>query len=380
MKILECTSDNNEILFCPKVMVRQNIGHRFILIMLILLLAPAVDAQPSQNMEITMLPAAQDHHELSTDFSYQGENSWIDDTEDYFSETVHDFSAFLDQGLAKKDDEEALTNKSYFKIKYRSEYSHYGYFNSDESISIRIDLPHVKNNWNIILETDPDDYDSLESKQRGLTSDASKNSIDGAIGGVRLQDEELNNWRTNLDLGIKIRLPFDPFVRAELRRVEDFSQSWTAQFKQDVFYYHSLGSGSLTELNFYHALTENDSKIFKVGSSAQYIYEDDNWELLFQLKYFDRLSNNHLLEYSTGVSIEPNQADEVANSWVSASWRQKIYSNWLYLSLTPQVDAPRELDHKLNMGIQLELEAVFSKNRDLDRLNRFIPRSTRVAE
>ncbi len=327
-----------------------------------------------------MLPSAQDHHELSTDFSYQDENSWIDDTEDYFSETVHDFSAFLDQGLAKKDDEEALTNKSYFKIKYRSEYSHYGYFNSDESISIRIDLPHVKNNWNIILETDPDDYDSLESKQRGLTSDASKNSIDGAIGGVRLQDEELNNWRTNLDLGVKIRLPFDPFVRAELRRVEDFSQSWTAQFKQDVFYYHSLGSGSLTELNFYHALTENDSKIFKVGSSAQYIYEDDNWELLFQLKYFDRLSNNHLLEYSTGVSIEPNQADEVANSWVSASWRQKIYSNWLYLSLTPQVDAPRELDHKLNMGIQLELEAVFSKNRDLDRLNRFIPRSTRVAE
>ncbi|MDB1125511.1 hypothetical protein [Vibrio algarum] len=380
MKNLERRNEDKVNLYPSKARRQMSSRFCFLIICMHLTVVSTVYGQTSEEIEVAMTQAGESEPVLSTDSSYPDDTSWIEATEDYFSETVHDFSTFLDQGLAKDDDEEALVNRSYLKLRYRAEYSHHGYFTSDERVSIRIDLPHVKRNWNLILETDPDDYDSLESKQRGLPSDASKNSLDGAIGGVRLQDEELLNWRTNLDLGVKIRLPFDPFVRGELLRVGELSENWTAQFKQDVFYYHSLGSGSLTELNFYHALAEDHTQIFKVGSSAQYIYEDDNWELLFQLKYFDRISSDHLLEYSTGVSIEPNKGDEVSNSWISASWRQKLYSNWLYLSLTPQVDAPRELDYKYNVGFQLELEAVFSKNRSLDRLNRFIPRSTRVTD
>lgn len=333
---------------------------------------------PLSEIDLAMVPAPSEEHMRSADMPVETETSWIDKTEDYFSESVHDFSTFLDEGLAKEEGDSDLVNRSYIKLKYKGEYSHYGDFDSDERISIRVDLPHVKDNWNLIFETDPEDYDSLESKQRGLSSSNSKNRIDGAIGGVRLQEEELNNWRTNLDLGVKIRFPLDPFVRAELHRVDDLSEYWTSLLKQELFYYHSVGFGSLTEVNFYHAFSEDFSEILKASSSGQYIYEDDNWELLFQLTYFDRLSNNHLLEYSTGVSIEPNLADEVSNSWVSVAWRQKIYSNWLYLSMIPQIDAPREHDYKINAGFRFELEAVFSKNRKLDRLNRYIPESTRL--
>lgn len=401
MNNLACINCDNNNLFFNKTTMRQWLGQQLILVIsfftssvygeslqniqLCMLVAtpnhqPCVLAPNHQNVQPSMLPAIQNDQKAPINFYYPEESSWIDDTEYYFSEAVHDFSTLLDQGLAKQDDEEELVNKSYLKIKYRTEYSHHGGVISDERVSIRIDLPHVKRNWSLILETDPDDYDSLESKQRGLSSGESKNGPDGPVGGIRLQDEELYNWITNLDLGVKIRIPLDPFVRGELQRVEELSQEWTVQFKQDIFYYHSLGSGSLTELNFYHTLTEDHAQIFKAGSSAQYIYEDDNWELLFQFKYFDRVSNNHLLEYSTGISIEPNKTNEVANLWISASWKRKIYSRWLYLSLTPQIDAPRELDYKFNIGFQLKLEAFFSKNRDLDLLNRHIPRSTKVTD
>jgi hypothetical protein len=335
-----------------------------------------VTAESEPVTNIAMLPSSSDEFSHSHDLDYE-EESWMDKTELYFAESVHELSTFIDEGLAKEEGEESLTNRSYLKLKYKSEYTHYGYFDSDERVSIRVDLPHVKDNWNLIFETDPEDYNSLESKQRGLSTSNSKDSIDGAIGGVRLQDGELRHWRTNLDLGVKLRWPLDPFTRADIRRVEELSENWTTQFKQELFYYHSVGSGSLTELNFYHATNDDFSQIFKVGSSAQYIYEDDNWEVLFLLNYFDRISSNHLIEYSTGVSFEPNLADEVSNSWISVAWRQKLYSNWLYLSLIPQVDAPREFDYQPNAGFRMELEAVFSKNRNLDRLNRYIPESTR---
>jgi len=329
--------------------------------------------------DIAMVPVSPNGYRHPMDFSYE-EDSWIDKAEAYFSESVHDFSTFLDQGLAKQDDEDALTNNSYLKLKYKTEYSHLGDFESNERVSIRIDLPHVKHNWNLILETEPEDYNSLESKQRGLPSSHSTKSVDGAIGGVRLQEEQLDNWRTNLDLGVKIKWPLDPFLRVDLHRVDDVSDRWTTQVKQELFYYHSIGSGLLTELNFYHGVTEDSSQILKASSSAQYIYEEDGWELLVQFTYYDRLNHDHLMEYSTGISIEPNKADEVSNSWVSASWRQKLYSNWLYLKLAPQIDAPRDFDYKINLGFRLELEAIFSKNRKIDRLNRYIPKSTRVVK
>ncbi len=305
---------------------------------------------------------------------------WIDQTEAYLANSVHDFGRYLDHSLAKQEDEEALTNLSYLRLKLKSGYTHRGYFDADESVALRIDLPHLKKNWGLILETDLNDHDSLENKQRGLPDQNAKRGLDGTIGGVRLLNEQWRHWRTDLDFGVKIKLPVDPFAKVKLRRVEPLSADWIVQFKQELFYYHSIGGGALTELNFYYSDNADLSEIVKASSSAQYLYNKDNWEVLFQLQYFDRINDKHLMEYSSGVTIEPNKNDEISNAWISAAWKQKIYKNWLYLYITPQVNAPREFNHKLNPGILMELEIFFSKHRKWDRLNRSIPQSTRVAE
>lgn len=323
-----------------------------------------------------MLPAPP-NTQNETDGMTVEDKSWLDHTQIYFSDGIHDFGSYLDRSLAKKDQDEERINMSYVRLRFKNEYSYRGYYDSDEKLSLRVDLPYVKNNWNIILETDPEDYNSLESKQRDLPDHTSKAAIDGAIGGVRLQDEKLRNWETNLDVGVKIKLPLDPFTRGELRRVDQLSTEWTNELKQSVFYYDSLGVGALTSWNLYHSFDTEQRRVFKAGSSAQYLYEEDNWELLFQAQYFQRIYENHLIEYSTGITIEPNRHDEVANSWGSVGWRQKLYSHWLYLNIVSQLDAPREFDYKLNPGVRLELELFFSKNRKWDRLNRNVPESTR---
>ncbi|MBD0787250.1 hypothetical protein HUO09_12925 [Vibrio sp. Y2-5] len=303
------------------------------------------------------------------------EISWVDETNDFLSELVLDFSESIDHGLAKADDEEPLLNKSYIKIISAGKYSHRGDLDTDESIAVRIDLPHTEHNWKIIFETDPDDYDDLESKQRGLNTSSPDSK--GAFGGIRLQDEQISHWRTSFDIGIKIRLPLDPFARTEIYRVAQFSESWTTKVSQEFFYFNSKGLGSLSALNFYYDVNEAAGQIFTIGTSAQYLYDDDRWEVLHQAQYFDRLNEKQLLQYSLGISVLPYDEDEVSNIWLSASWIQKLYKNWLFLTVTPQLEVPREYDYKLNPGIFVEFEAFFSKNRKVDRLNRFIPEPTR---
>ncbi|WP_435328833.1 hypothetical protein [Vibrio hannami] len=354
-------------------------GRLFTPLLLSLLLVPLDTAfaeiihTPDENTyQISMVPAGEEHDIVPDPI----ENNWLDNTENYFSEVIHDISHYVDEGLARGEDDEDLINRSYLKIRLQSEYSHRGYYTSKSRIKARVDFPHIKKNWKIILETDPDDFDSLETKQRDFPIE-SRTTSSGAIGGVRLQDEKVHSWLTSFDIGVKIRWPLDPFVRAQAERVEDLSDKWTAQLKPELFYFDSKGAGSVTELNFYRAFEEDPLDIFRFSNSAQYLYEERGWELVGQLGYFDRINTNHLLEYTTGISAEPQDDEEISNTWISVAWKQRLYKKWLYLTVTPFVDFPRDYDYKANPGIVIELEGFFSKHREQDYLYRSIPASTR---
>lgn len=303
------------------------------------------------------------------------EASWLDITEDYLANTVHDFSVYIDHGLAKEEEEEAITNRSYIRFRSQAGYSHLDDFTSDGKVSVRVDLPHVEHNWHLVFETDSDDYDSLENKQRDIagTSDSASNPV----GGIEYRNGLLPHWDTHFGIGMKLQLPLDPFARTEIRRVGVFDNEWVSQFSQQVFYYHTRGAGLLSELKFYYPMTEDRSQIFTIGSSAQYMLEDEQWELLLQSGVSDRINRDHLMDYSAGMSIAPGESDKVTNYWISATWQQNIHKNWLYLSIIPIVESPRKYDYRLNPGIQLKLELFFSKNRSINRLNRSIPESTR---
>ncbi len=310
--------------------------------------------------------------------SVRTEPSWYDKTQSYFSDSVDGLGSYLDHGLAQPEDGSPdIANHSYMRLRMRSQYSHLGGYVSDPGIALRIDLPHTEDKWNLIFDTEPDDHQNLESKQRDTIAPESITEEQEMTGTVRVEESWLDHWRRSFDVGIKLHMPLDPFTRAEIWRVGNATETWSAEFRQQIFYYNSKGAGLYTRLNFYHALNQDESQIVSISSSAQYLYDPDRWELLNQVKLTDRINHNHLLEYSTGVSIDPREDDEMTNYWISLSWQQNLYKHWLFLNITPQIDVPRSYDYKVNPGIMITLEAYFSRNKKFDLLARSIPKSTR---
>lgn len=299
---------------------------------------------------------------------------WFDKTEQYLAETINNVGIYLDHTLTEPEDDEL--NRSYLKIRLNAEYSHLGDFDPQQRVTARIHLPNVKKNWKIIFETDPNDYDTLESKQRGLESAGDDSVTKGSIGGIRLEEKLFKHWRTNLDLGVKLRANLDPFVRGELWRVIDVNDEQTVRFKQQLFHYHSIGTGYKSELEFYYDGFESNNDFLKYGISGQYLYEDRGWELLSQLTYYDRMAPHGLMEYSIGISASPKLDDPITNYWLSATWHKPIYKDWLFFSVSPQLEWPQKFDYKFNPGITLRFEAFFSKNTTRGYLHRSIPKST----
>ncbi|MGF1727157.1 hypothetical protein [Photobacterium nomapromontoriensis] len=298
---------------------------------------------------------------------------WINETQDTISNTIHEYCRSIDHFLAKNDDEDPLLNRSYLKIKFKPRYSHREDFSGDASVKLKIDLPHTKRNWKLILDTDPDDFDRLEDKERGI-SDNSDSSLSGVVGGVSLQGRQWGRWETNFDLGVKIKLPIDPFTRADLRRVDRLSSSWTSRIKQEIFYYHSKGPGAITSFNFYFAQPSDPTTILRLSTSAQYLDTDNNWEFVYQTEIFDRLNNDNLMQYSLGLSADSRPNYSITNSWISISWKHQLYKDWLYMTVTPELNFQDEFNYKVNPGIMFEFELFFTAEGGIDRLARKIPK------
>lgn len=111
---------------------------------------------------------------------------WVDNSHQSLTETVHNIGEYLDESLAKDEDESDLVNRSYLRIRNRSIYSYRGKLDNEFKVYFKLDLPHVKRDWKLIIDSEPSDFDSLESKQRGITT-GSKNTSGDTVGAFRLQ-------------------------------------------------------------------------------------------------------------------------------------------------------------------------------------------------
>ncbi|MDO6706007.1 hypothetical protein [Photobacterium sp. 1_MG-2023] len=299
--------------------------------------------------------------------------AWLEDTQSSLSETITEVSSNIDEFLSLSDLEDPVLNKSYLRIRLQPIYSHREYFEFDSSISLRMDLPHTEKNWKLIFETDPGDFESLEDKERGLV-ETTRTDNRGAIGGVRLESRKFGEWYADFDIGLKLRLPLDPFTRAQFRRTDKLGEGWTSLLRQELFFYHSKGPGSLTSVDLYYALEPAELTILRIGSSAQFLDEDDNWQFVNLAEIYDRVSSRNLFTYSIGTSANsrPNLAAE--NAWISFSWQRRLHKNWLFMKLTPSLNFQKEHDYKVNPGIQAEIELYFTQNRQINKLYRSIPK------
>ncbi|WP_299013100.1 hypothetical protein [uncultured Photobacterium sp.] len=311
--------------------------------------------------------------ETNNDEQIGGIKTWIDDTQVSIADSIHEYGTSFDHFVGKKDHEVPINNRSYLRLRFKSRYSHREDLETDANVYLKLDLPHTKKSWKLIFESDPDDFDRLEDKERGISAN-SESSLTGAVGGIRLQGRKLGEWKTNFDLGLKIKLPLDPFTRVEVYRTDQLSYEWTSRLKQEVFYYKSKGPGTLTSLNFYHAISQAPSTILKLGVNAQYLDTDNNWEVVQQAELFDRINEDNLLQYTIGVSADSRPNYSITNSWVSISWKHRLYKKWLYFTATPEFDFQEDFNYKINPGIMLELELYFSSAEGgIDRLKRNIP-------
>jgi hypothetical protein len=298
----------------------------------------------------------------------EDDNKFLDEYHCKFSNYIFNKSTSLDHFIGSPDEEILMENNSYAVLNIKQKFYSKSENKTQIDLNVKIDLPYSEKKWKLFLDTNNNDFDPLVDKNReSYTSNA--NFIENAsdtVGGLLFTDLK-NEWKKKYRIGTKLNFPLNPFIKANFYHTTSLNNKLTQYFEQEFFYYNEEGFGTNTNLNYYYQTDSNF--IIQSNSAAQFLNDNDNnWELTQKFSAWEQLTDKSTIKYSIGISANSRPDLKVTNYWINAKWRHKLYKEWLYVKIIPEISFREEFDYKPDYGVLLQFEMFFAKNKYMNRL------------
>ncbi|RFA30425.1 hypothetical protein CAI21_04940 [Alkalilimnicola ehrlichii] len=227
----------------------------------------------------------------------------------------------------------------------------------------RLAVPRTEQRWNIFLESETEDlFDGRRHDGRGETG-RGRPREQGAVAGLQFLHDFAEVWNFDVDLGVRVRWPLDPYTRVRVRRSFPLA-TWELRLGQSLFWYERTGSGTSSEMRWQREvgtgrLLRSLSEITWLDREQQFYYKQD-------LLVSQRLQADRGVVYQVGVRGESEPNHQVDHYFVNARLRRNVWRQWLFVELQPELMFARENDFAVERRVFVTLEAVFGDLRALD--------------
>lgn len=276
--------------------------------------------------------------------------SWLETRRDNVSRNVSGIGRGLDDWLAG-DSVGDRSNQSYLRVKLNQQVSENGDYHSTARISGRIDLPRATERWKLIFESEQSETDSLRDQR---LSNIRPSEVSG---GFSYELPERNGLRFTHDIGVKGRIPLDPFYRFRTRYGHDLNDTWYFGADNKLWYYHADGWGQDSRIYFSRPLTE--TMFLRIDTEVDYKDRYNQFEYAQTVSVHQSLGERETLTYEAGVIGASQPNPRVENYYLQTVYRKAIHEDWLVMELVPQLIMARDESWDPEPRFQFNLEVYF---------------------
>lgn len=251
--------------------------------------------------------------------------------------------------------------KAQLKLSLAQHFSKHYPANTKLNLSVNARLPRIEERLNLYIESFADDDVQDQTGTPQPKTDQSSDQFIGIASVFKLSD--YIGWKNRAGTRMTSG-QFDPYVTSQLRFETDIDKRWFVNFEPGLFWQRVMGTGHDASLNFAHKYTDKD--FFRLSSFGLKYHEEDDWQLHQSLEWLHRASDKNRFSTQMGRQWHWNESTDLItqDSYFQINWRHRLYKQWLYLSVTPGVHAPLDLDYQTNPFINVGFEA-FSRNTQL---------------
>lgn len=226
-------------------------------------------------------------------------------------------------------------NDSYIRFNYTITFEEGKSEVVDYDLKIRAKFPKISKKANLILKKESDDDEdeaglSLLTKDdqninKREVGDSLKNDTYSAA--LRYFVLEKQKWKISTDVGMKIDVPFDPFLKLRLKRSFKFDKNELA-FIQKFSYFRIDELSETSTLIWTTPVGKEDKIKFEVDlgwTEASSEFTGDH-----VLSYLQKLSKRRAISYSIGTSYRIKDSAYYDRYQAAINYRQLLFKDWIF--------------------------------------------------
>lgn len=275
---------------------------------------------------------------------------WLEGRRNQVSRNVTALGQNLDAWLAGEGVGDQ-SNESYLRVRFNQQLGAFDGYHSRVKIGGSLDLPRTSERWRLIFDSDDQELNSLD--ENALGDETSGQSV----AGFSYQQKLGNSWQLSHAIGLRDRVPLDPFYRFKAQREYKIGNDWSARIRQKVWHYKSQGWGYDTDVAFSREIASG--QVLEVSSEVKYQQHREQKEFRQSVALHSALAQYETLSYELGIlgTSEPNV--RINDYYVGTRYRRAVRSDWLFLEILPQLLMSRDENWRPQPRLILNLEVLF---------------------
>ena len=198
-----------------------------------------------------------------------------------------------------------------------------------------------------------DEFDALPTRRFGEVEDES------ALVGLGYSEPVRAGDRFDASVGVRVRLPLDPYARARYEIVRAFADHYVFSARQAVFWRHSDGFGATTHATIDRTLS--DRSLLRWSNVGTFSEATQGLEWYTQATLYQTLDQRTGLAWQAQIDGATDNEVDVTGYAVRLIMRRQLNFEWLILELRGGVSWPRlrldeEREASAEIGAAIEMQ------------------------
>jgi hypothetical protein len=227
-------------------------------------------------------------------------------------------------------------------------------------VSAKIGLPRTQDRLQVTLQQDIEDALLTRSQREAQVEAGQAPAEQQQYFGLRGVAVEKLKLQIHGDVGIKLRMPPDPYARLRVQRVFEKRGEWVPAFAETLLWRRTEKVSVATEFALGRAYGTQSA--LSLITNATWRQTKDAFDLSEVANFTHRINERSLAGLEGGVLGDTQGNAWITAYYVSVRYRRKIYSDWLLFEVRPQLTYPRDRDFRPVPSLTLQIEAYFGRN------------------
>ncbi len=275
----------------------------------------------------------------------------------HVSNSISIVSRDIDSFFSREQFLEEATRSS-VKLSYRVDFEDRQSPQYNFGFNARLILPRTENKFKLLLQSTEDSLFSGSENPSDLDT-SSNNQVRknrNLFLGLRRLLFQSQNWHVNLDGGVKLVWPPDPFLRLRVRR-EVHLDPWVLRIVEQVFWFDSIGYGHAAAIDLYRTIFQET--LLQLGNNGDYLDTEGMWRFSHAVGLYTKLTERAGGGVSVGITSIEDPSLHLTSYFVAFSHRLRVLDDWLFLQTSPKLTWPKDDAFVFTPSITFKLEGTF---------------------